>query len=219
VISRPCAILLVCLGTALALGVVAGAATKVRAPSFAAATVYTASEGAAAVAIGDLNGDGSPDVAVANSFDGEIEDVGSVSVRLNRGDGSLRPRRDYGTGPGPVAVALGDLNGDGKPDLVTGNGGTGQFLNTISVLLNKGNGSFGAGKDYEVGFVPFAVAIGDLNGDGKNDVAAANDDDHTVSVRLNDGDGTFGPTRLQGRMGARTGASKAQLDRDRRSER
>jgi hypothetical protein len=189
--ARGCAILLACLGTTLALGLVAGAATTVQAPSFAAATIYTASEGAGAVALGDLNGDGRPDVAVANSFDGEIQDAGSVSVRLNRGDGRLRPRRDYRTGSGPVAVALGDLNGDGRPDLVTGNGGTGEFLNTVSVLLNKGDGSFGAGHDYEVGFVPRSVAIGDLNGDGKADVVTANDDDHTVSVLLNAGDGTF----------------------------
>jgi hypothetical protein len=64
-------------------------------------------------------------------------------VLLNRGGGSFRAKRDYRTGPGPTDVAIGDLNADGKPDLVTPN------LNSIdtgppriSVLLNKGSGTF-----------------------------------------------------------------------------
>ena len=107
------------------------------------------------------------------------------------------------------SVAIGDLNGDGKPDLATANGTT----NTVSVLLNRGDGSFRAKLDYSTGHGPGSVAIGDLNGDGKPDLATANDDANTVSVLLNRGDGAFGQasTTPTGR--------RPRLGRDRRPER
>jgi hypothetical protein len=99
-------------------------------------------------------------------------------VLLNRGDGSFRPGGAYRTGNGPDSVAIGDLNGDGKPDLATAN----YNAESVSVLLNRGDGSFGARRDYPARVN--SVAIGDLNGDGKPDLATANDPD-IVSVRLN----------------------------------
>ena len=65
-------------------------------------------------------------------------DANTVSVLLNRGDGSFQPKLDYATGRRPSSVAIGDLNGDGKPDLATAN----VDGNTVSVLLNRGDGSF-----------------------------------------------------------------------------
>ena len=100
---------------------------------------------------------------------------------LNRGDGSFRARRDYATGFSPVSVAIGDLNGDGKPELATAN----YNANTISVLANAGDGSFQSKIDYSTGSGPRSVAIGDLNGDGKLDVATANWASNTVSVLIN----------------------------------
>ena len=87
----------------------------------------------------------------------------------------------------PGSVAIGDLNGDGKPDLATANGDA----STVSVLLNRGDGSFRAKRDYATGHGPDSVAIGDLNGDGKPDLATANIEASTVSVLLNRGDGSF----------------------------
>src|SRR5439155_15660141 len=85
------------------------------------------------VAIRDLNGDGKPDLATANTVSV------TVSVLLGNGDGTFGPKNDYGTGSNPYSVAIGDLNGDGKPDLATANGGSyPEFIGTVTVLLNIG---------------------------------------------------------------------------------
>ena len=67
---------------------------------------------------------------------------------------------DFATGTNPIPVAIGDLNGDGKPDLAVAN----YYSNTVSVLLGNGDGTFGAKTDFGTGSIPFSVAIGDLNG-------------------------------------------------------
>jgi FG-GAP-like repeat/PASTA domain/FG-GAP repeat len=159
------------------------------APSFARARNYATGSGPNSVAIGDLNGDRKPDLATANF--GTEENAGkTLSVLLNRGNGSFRPQLDYGTGSRPVSVAIGDLNGDRKPDLVTAN-----IEGSVSVLLNRGDGTFEANFDYANGRSPFRVAIGDLNGDRRRDIVTANADAPTVSVLLNKGDGSFRPKR------------------------
>ncbi|HMI98336.1 MAG TPA: FG-GAP-like repeat-containing protein [Gaiellaceae bacterium] len=160
------------------LGVVALFASS--APSFATARNYPTGRAPFSVVIGDLNGDGKPDLATANALSN------SVSVRFNRGDGSFQAKLDYVTGSFPT-LAIGDVNGNGSPDLATAN----VDANTVSVLLNRGDGSFQAKTDYATGRVPEAVAIDDLNGDGKPDLATANVDANTVSVLLNRGDGSF----------------------------
>jgi hypothetical protein len=181
--ARAYVVLLACAGLALTLGVTALSATS--ALSFAEARSYAAEDFPHSVAIGDLNGDGPPDLVSTNSQ--------TVSVLLNTGDGSFQAKRNYGTGNHPQAVAIGDLNGDGKPDLATANTGLGAGANTVSVLLNTGDGSFQAKRNYGTGNHPLAVAIGDLNGDGKPDLATANRGraGAGVSVLLNRGDGSF----------------------------
>ena len=98
---------------------------------------------------------------------------------------SFAPARGYATGPDPVSVAIGDLNGDGKADLATANNGS------VSVLLNEGGGRFEPKRSYVTGERSSSIVVGDLNGDGKPDLAAANWEHGIVSVLLNRGDGTF----------------------------
>ena len=104
----------------------------------------------------------------------------SPNIRL-----PFAPKQDYSTGGGsPVSIALGDVNGDGKKDIVTGDGENG----AVSVLLNNGDGTFRA-RDYDAPGAA-SVALGDLNGDGKLDIAVASADSG-VSILINAGDGTL----------------------------
>jgi FG-GAP-like repeat/Calx-beta domain/FG-GAP repeat len=136
------------------------------------------------VAIGDLNGDGLPDLAVATIG-------GNVSVLLNTTTAgaaapSFAAAVNFTVGSEPISVAIGDLNGDGRPDLAVAN----VESNSVSVLLNTTTAgaavpSFAAQQSFAVGTEPFSVAIGDLNGDGRPDLAVANLSSNSVSVLLN----------------------------------
>lgn len=94
------------------------------------------------------------------------------------------------TGNGPRTVAVGDLNQDGNPDLVTAN----VTSDDVAVLLGDGIGGFGPAISFTTGTNSQAhsVATGDLNGDGKFDLAVANTGTQNVSVLRGNGDGTFG---------------------------
>jgi hypothetical protein len=118
------------------------------------------------VAVGDLNADGKADVVTAGARKDDRNFA--VSVRLNRGDGRLGARRDY-RGPG-FSVAIGDLNGDGAPDLA----GTSSLH--VSVLFNDGRGRFGSKLDYDPGGgnETVNVKLADLSGDGRLDLASTN---------------------------------------------
>jgi FG-GAP-like repeat/PASTA domain len=179
--ARRWAVLLACVGVALGFGVVALSASA-RAPSFARSFLGTADS--PAVAIGDLNGDRRADIVTAN-YNPE-----SISVNLNRGGGRFTGR-EYPVGGLARSVAIGDLNGDGKPDVVTTND-TIDTSYTVSVLLNGGDGRLTGRHDYQVA-KPDGVAIADLNGDGKPELAIASDAMNAVSVLRNRGDGTFLP--------------------------
>jgi hypothetical protein len=155
---------------------------------FGARTDYGTDPYPCCVAIGDLNGDGKLDLAVAN-VGGNPPYTSTVSVLLGSGDGTFGPQSSYGAGSGPFCVALGDLSGDGKPDLSVAN----YWSNTVSVLLGNGDGTFGPKSDYGAGSNPTSVAVADLDGDGQPDLVATNGASNTASVFLGNGDGTFGP--------------------------
>ena len=104
---------------------------------------------------------------------------------------SFLPAKIYPAGRTVRAVAVGDLNGDRKPDLATAN----HDSDSVSVLLNAGRGSFRTHRDYLVAASPWSIAVADLNADGKLDVVTASSSAAAVSVLLNKGNGTFEPRR------------------------
>jgi hypothetical protein len=102
---------------------------------------------------------------------------------------NLGVRVDINTGYVPPSVAIADLNGDGKLDIVAGNNGG---LNGVSVLLGTGGGAFGAVNQYPTGTSPWGVAVADVNGDGKPDILVANSGAGTISILPGNGAGSFG---------------------------
>jgi hypothetical protein len=142
-----------------------------------------------AAVIGDFNGDGIPDLAVAN-------DAGSVTILLGNGDGTFTPASGgpITMGETPLSLAVGDFNGDGILDFATVN-----FDNAnISIFLGNGDGTFtqAAGSPIPVGSYPYAISAADFNKDGKIDLAVANSaytssSTGTVTILLGNGDGTF----------------------------
>jgi hypothetical protein len=142
-----------------------------------------ASADPAHVAYGDLNGDGKPDLAVAKRGHTEVSLVRNTSTPGNL---TLASNVALATGTTPSAVAIGDLDGDGKPDLAVANAGAG----TVSVLLNLTTDnatvfSFATKQDFAVGTTPVWVAITDQDGDGKADIVAANSGSASMSVLRN----------------------------------
>jgi len=91
------------------------------------------------------------------------------------------------TGRAPISVAVADVSGDGKPDVVTANLGS----DSVTVLLGNGDGSIRTIVDYPAGQQPVSLAVADVSGDGKPDLIEGNQGDGTVSVLLGNGDGTF----------------------------
>jgi hypothetical protein len=157
-------------------GVAASSSTS--APSFATTRNYRVGRNPGSVAIGDLNGDRKPDLAVANSEDP------SISVLMNRGDGSFRAARKFPTGTEldvSGGVAIGNLTRDSKPDLAVSNVGS----NGVIVLTNKGGGTFRVERRFLPHIHPAAVAIADLNGDKMLDLIAVRFGVDAVSVLLN----------------------------------
>ncbi len=137
--------------------------------------------------VGDLNGDGKPDVvAVAEPFiRGPANQVlpGNVAVLLNNGDGTFQPAVKYRVAAGLYSVAMGDFNGDGKTDLaVTSKSGANAPATAVTVLLGNGDGTFRNPQSYSAGVG--ALAVGDLNGDCKPDLVMPYNG-NSVQVLLN----------------------------------
>lgn len=146
------------------------------------------------VTVGDLNGDGKPEIVVASSS------ADTVTVLLNSGTGTFTAQTPIPVTVGMNTVAVGDVSGDGKADiLLFGNA-------SLTPLINQGNGTFTVGA-VNSSFVGNLMAVGDLNGDGKTDVVGGSGGYNDVYVYLNKGDGTFLAAAKYTSMAAITGMS------------
>jgi hypothetical protein len=163
--------------------------------TFRASATYASGYSSMSVAVADVDGDSNLDVVVANSCVAANNcAMGSISVLLGNGDGTLRTPVSYDTGPGqPLSIAVGDVNRDGKPDLGVAiwSNGKGSGESAVGVLLGNGDGTFQPVVAYDSGADSDSVAFADLNGDGKPDLLVG--DATTVAVLLGNGDGTFQP--------------------------
>lgn len=147
------------------------------------------------VALGDVNHNGKVDVLVAND--------GSVGVLLGNGNGTFQPAVNFGSGGtvgGSDALAVADVNGDGKPDLLVAAAQTCSGCNyagVVGVLLGDGDGTFQPAVSFASGgFYARSVAVADVNGDAKSDLVVANlggiwPDTRALGVLLGLGNGTF----------------------------
>ncbi len=154
---------------------------------------YAVGQNPTGITSADFDGDG--DIDLATSADGSA----TVSVLLNQGQGSFAPHVQYAAGHEPTDVTSADLDGDGDVDLAVSNffNPAAGFAGTVSVLLNQGNGTFAAPVFHVIGdwtSVAYYVTNADLNGDGRADLVALNDDQDYVAVLLNQGGGSSRPT-------------------------
>jgi hypothetical protein len=137
------------------------------------------------LALVDANGDGRLDVITANNDDDDI----AVLLGDGRGGFQRAPGSPFPAGPSPYPFAVGDVNGDGRPDVVVPNSGTKN--RTVTVLLGDGRGGFrpAPGSPFDLGGRAGGIVAMDVNGDGKADLVAAVGTD--VRVLLGDGRGSF----------------------------
>ncbi|MBA3913433.1 MAG: VCBS repeat-containing protein [Acidobacteriales bacterium] len=137
------------------------------------------------MATGDVNGDGVADIVSVNVSE-------SASVLSGVGDGTFRHAGQVDLGyPEALSVALADMNLDGKLDMLTVNDDSFDGVSNLSILLGKGDGTFGSPSDYATDYYAGGnPAVADFNHDGIPDVAALA---QTVSVYLGRGDGTLAP--------------------------
>jgi hypothetical protein len=165
--------------------------------TFLPAVTYAVEIGPQGLAVADVNGDGNPDLLVVNEC-GHVDGCrqGTVSVLFGNGDGTFQPQTSYFVGIFPLTVAVADMNGDGKPDLVldlpcgtdpdcVSNGG-------VAVLLGNGDGTFrnvqsfiGTSSD------SIRVGVGDFNGDGHPDAATLDYRNGTIQIYIGRANGTL----------------------------
>jgi hypothetical protein len=151
---------------------------------FPTSTAYSVLGSPGAAAVGDFNGDGIPDLAVASQA------TGALAILLGTGNGGFanwQTENVYLLSQ-PTAVAVGDVNGDGKLDLVVVDSDGGK----LQVLLGNGDGTFTVGPKFSPGGPnPYAIVLADFNGDGILDIAVARTAPEALDILAGNGDGTF----------------------------
>ncbi len=187
------------------------------------------------VVVADINGDGKPDLLVANWWQSfQHTQNGSVGVLLGNGDGTFQPPMIYGSGGyGAASVAVADVNRDGKPDLVVANceaspgsvcNSVGQGHGLAAVLLGNGDGSFQPAVAYDLaGLGAGSVVVADINHDGKPDMlivsCGSSSCTSSVGLLLGNGNGTFQSVASYGSGGyGAASVAVADVNGDRKSD-
>ena len=148
----------------------------------AAQITYGVGKGPQAMVSANLDTQALADIAVVNSTDN------TVTVLLNK-VGAVFTRKDVPSGSGPSSIAVEDVDGDGKKDLIVGS----RIGKIVTILRNNGFGGFSFFLDLFVGQAVESVAAADFDGDGDKDIVTANGGANTISIFLNGGRGTFSP--------------------------
>ena len=156
------------------------------------------------IAIGDFNGDGKLDLAVANYFDD------TITVRLGNGDGTFAPANGspVTVGSTPTTIAVADFDGDGNLDLAIAC----DNAYSVTILMGNGDGTFKPPATINAPIAPDAIAVGDFNGDGIPDLAISSHSSNTVATLLGNGDGTFSTYNIPFDIGAAPSYSVATGD-------
>ncbi|MFC6221992.1 FG-GAP-like repeat-containing protein [Hymenobacter artigasi] len=160
------------------------------------------------VTAADVDGDGDLDILTAN-----LNASGTVSVRFNDGSGVFSGTTEVPVGSQPQFVTAADVDGDGDVDILTANYNS----QNVSIRLNDGSGSFGGGSDVATaaGGYPVCVTAADVDGDGDLDFLVANSGGtFGVSVRLNNGSGSFSGTTNVAAGAGTSGVVAADVDGD-----
>lgn len=151
------------------------------ATDFAAPVSYPVGTSPAIIITGDFNGDGKPDLAVANTGSNDI------SILLNNGGGAFKAAINSPAGTSPQGMVAGDFNGDGKLDLAVINSQNA----VVFLLLGNGDGTFQAPAQVQANPAPVSVVAADFNEDGKLDLLLGDGTSDGVFLLLGKGDGTF----------------------------
>jgi hypothetical protein len=159
--------------------------------------------GPKAEAIQDVNGDGIPDLVIANWREN------TVSVSIGRGDGTFRAPVGYNVAR-PTGVAVADLNGDGIPDLAVSS-----ESESLEILIGVGEGHFKPRATYQTGgLYAQGLAVGDFENDGRVDVAVINSGSANVTIMSNNGTGEFNLTSTISINGNPTSIAAADFNGD-----
>ena len=156
--------------------------------NFGSATSTSFGFEALTVAVADFSGDGKPDVAVTG------HQTGTVAILVGNGGGGFSAPnvfRTATTSNSPIQIATGDFDGDSKLDFATVNSSV--LLATASIQFGDGTGKLRTATALQLGSSPYAIASGDVNNDGHDDLAVANISHNTVFILKNDGNGGFLP--------------------------
>jgi len=164
--------------------------------SFRPPKTYSVGSNPTAIAVGDFNGDGRPDLAALDSGGSTPTDQGGVSILFGKRDGTFQAAKNISVGKNCAGIAVGDFNGDGKDDLALVRPGDPSVGDNgdVTIFLGNGDGTFRQGTVLIAGENPNgSIAVADFNDDQKLDlvVVSMSTGDHSANVLLGNGDGSF----------------------------